>query len=136
MLAVAAAFAPHEIAAEVQIRLVLIMSPAAQRDVAHLMLSAFPIGLLVMVLHAARASAATALFIDERATATVASPYLTSDRCRDGSCSAIATSTATLIAEAASVGDRRLLSERIVEQPIDGAGHDDRGVCVSELVAE
>ncbi len=71
MRAVAAALAPHEILPEVQIRLVLIVGPAAQRDIVRLMLSAFSIRLLVMVLHAARASAATTLLIDERAATPV-----------------------------------------------------------------
>jgi hypothetical protein len=53
----------------------LIVGPAAQREVISLMLSAFPIGLLVMVLHAAPASTTT-----ERAATTVALPYLAPDR--------------------------------------------------------
>ena len=107
----AAALVPHEILPEVQVRLVLIMGPAAQCDVARLMRSAFPVGLFVMVFHAARASTATTLLIDERATTTVTSPYLASDSGRDGACSLIATS----IAGARSVGDRSLLFECIVE---------------------
>ena len=110
---------PHELPAEVQIRLVLIVGPAAQRDIARLMLSAFPIGPLMMVLHAARASAATTLLIDERATPPIALPYLAPDRGRDGACPSIATAIVTLlatsIAAARLVGDRRLLPERIIE---------------------
>jgi hypothetical protein len=120
---VAVALAAHEVSPEIQICLVLIVGPAAQRDVVCLMLSAFPIGLLVMILHAARASATTTLLIDERATTTVALPYLASDRRWDGACSAIVSSIAwpsastvvSSIALARVVGDRGLLLERIVE---------------------
>ena len=115
MLAISGAFLSHELPAEVQIRLVLIMGPAAQRDVARPVPSAFPVGILVMVLHAARTSAAATLLIDEGATATVTSPYLASDCRRDGACSAIARSSVTSTAGALLVGDRSLLSERIVE---------------------
>ena len=111
MWAVAHALVPHEVSSEVQIRLVLIVGPAAQRDIARLMLSAFSVGLLVMVLHAARAPATTPLLIDERATTTVALPHLAPDRGRDGACSLLATS----IAGAPVVGDGSLLLERIVE---------------------
>ena len=113
----AAALAQHEISAEVEIRLVLIVGPAAQRDIARRMLTAFPIGLLVMVLHTVRGSAATILLIDERATTTVTSPYLASDSSRDRACSAIATFsvTSTLIAGGRSVGHRGFLFKRIVE---------------------
>ena len=110
---------PHELAAEVQIRLGLIVGPAAQRDIARLVLSAFPVGILVMVLHRARAPAAATLLIDERATTPVALPYLAPDRGRDGACSLIATSVAssiaTLISVARWVSDRSLLPERVVE---------------------
>ena len=116
MRAVALPLVPHELPPEVQIRLILIMRPAAQRDVVHLMPATFPIGLLVMVLHATCDLAATTALIDERATTTVASPYLASDRGRDGACSAVATSIVTaLIGGEGSVGDRSLLFERIVE---------------------
>jgi len=71
--------------------------------------------LLVMVLHAARALAAMPLLIDKRAATPVTSPYLTSDRRRDGACSVLATSSAASIAAARSVGDCRFLLERIVE---------------------
>ncbi len=111
MWAVAAALAPHEASPEIQIRLVLIVGPAAQRDIARLMLSAFPVWLLVMVLHAARTSATTTLLIDERATPAVALPDLASDRGWDGACSSIATS----IAAVRVVGDRSLLLKRILE---------------------
>ncbi len=119
MWTVAAALAPHEVSPEVQIRLVLIVGPAAQRDIACLMLSAPPVRLLVMVLHAARASATTTLLIDERAATTVASPYLASDRGWDGACSSIARSIARLIATSIAagrvVGDCSLLLERVGE---------------------
>ena len=111
MWTVAAALASHEVFPEIQIRLVLIVGSAAQRDVARLMLSAFPVGLLVMVLHAARASATTTLLIDERATTTVAPPYLAPDRRWDGACLSATSSIAT----ACVVGERSLLLERIVE---------------------
>ena len=115
MWAVAVPLVPHELPPEVQIRLVLIVGPAAQRDIVRLVLSAFPVGSLVMVLHRARASAAATLLIDERATTTVALPHLAPDRGRDGACSATATSIATPIAAALLVGDRGLLRERILE---------------------
>ena len=89
----------------------MIVGAAAQRDVGHLVLSAFPEGLLVMVLHAARASATTTLLIDERATTTVALPYLASDRRWDGACLSATSSIAT----ARVVGERSFLLERIVE---------------------
>ncbi|MEE8310738.1 MAG: hypothetical protein V3R77_00685, partial [Candidatus Binatia bacterium] len=98
MWAVAAALVPHELPPEVQIRLVLIVGPAAQRDIAGLVLSAFPVGILVMVLHRARAPAAAALLIDERATTPIALPYLAPDRGRDGACSLVATPIARPIA--------------------------------------
>jgi hypothetical protein len=63
------------------------------------------------VLHAACAPATTTLLIDERATTTVALPYLASDRRWDGACSAVASS----IAAACVVGDRGLLLERLIE---------------------
>jgi hypothetical protein len=56
------------------------MGSAAQRDIVDLVLSAFPVRVLVMVLHPARAPTATTLPIDERATTAIASPYLTSNR--------------------------------------------------------
>ena len=119
MLAVSGAFLSHELPAEVQIRLILIVGPAAQRDIARLMLSAFPVGILVMVLHAARALAATTLLVDEGATTTVASPDLASDRCRDGACSPSAGSSPSLtdgpIARPRLVGERSLLLERLGE---------------------
>ncbi|MEE8311748.1 MAG: hypothetical protein V3R77_05785 [Candidatus Binatia bacterium] len=127
MWTVAAALVPHELPPEVQIRLVLIVGAAAQRDIARLMLSTFPVGILVMVLHRARAPAAATLLIDERATTPVALPHLASDRGRDGARSSVATpiarpiptSIATLIATSISAarwaGDRGLLRERILE---------------------
>ena len=97
----------------------MIVGPAAQLDIARLVLSAFPVGILVMVLHAARTSAATAPLIDERATATVALPHLAPDRSRDGACSSVATPIArpipTSISAARRAGDRGLLRERILE---------------------
>ncbi len=57
MWAVAVPLVPHELPPEVQIRLVLIVGPAAQRDIVRLVLSAFPAGSVVMVLHRARAPA-------------------------------------------------------------------------------
>jgi hypothetical protein len=86
MWVVAAALAAHEVFPEVQIRLVLIVGPAAQRNVVCLMLSAFPVRLLVMILHAACASATTTLLIDECATTSVALPYLAPDRRGFGGC--------------------------------------------------
>jgi hypothetical protein len=71
MLAIAAALPQHELPPKVQIRLILIMAPAAQRDIAHPMLATFSIGLFVMKLYTPRASTATTLLIDERATTTV-----------------------------------------------------------------
>ena len=119
MWAVAVPLVPHELPPEVQIRLVLIVGPAAQRDIVRPVLSAFPIGLLVMVLHAARASAAPTLLIEERATTPIALPYLAPDRGRDGACSSVATPIArpiaTPIAAARRAGDRGLLRERILE---------------------
>ncbi len=119
MWAGAAALVPDEVSPEVYIRLVLIVGPAAQRDIACLMLSAPPIRRLVMVLHATCASATTTLLIDECATTTVALPYLASDGGGDGAGSAIVTSLARLIATsivaAGVVGDRSLLLECILE---------------------
>ncbi len=97
MWAVAVPLVPHELPPEVQIRLVLIVGPAAQRDIARPVLSAFPVGILVMVLHAARAPAAATLLIDERATTPIALPYLAPDRGRDGARSSIATLIATKV---------------------------------------
>jgi len=115
MLAISGAFVSHELPAEVQIRLILVVGPTAQRDVSHFVLSAFPVGLFVMVLHRMSASAAATLVIEERATTPVALPYLASDRCRDGASSAVAVSFATFtsIAGTGSVGERRFLLERI-----------------------
>ena len=110
MSAIAGAFLSHELSAEVQICLVLIVGPAAQRDIAHRMLPAFPIGLFVMVFHTARASAATTLLIDERATTAVPSPYFASDGCRDGASSAIAISRAT--STATWIGTRSIAGAR------------------------
>ncbi len=110
---------PHELPPEIQIRLVLIVGPAAQRDIVRPVLSAFPIGPVVMVLHRARASAATTLLIDERAATTVAPPYLASDRGRNGArlsnATPIVRSLATSIAAARLVGNRSLRLERFVE---------------------
>ena len=58
---------------------------------------------------------ATILLINKRATSTVTSPYLASDRCRNGACSAVATSSVTATGGEGSFGDRSLLSKRIVE---------------------
>ena len=123
MWAVAVPLVPHELPAEIQIRLVSIVGPAAQRDIARLVLSAFPIGILVMVLHATRAPAAATPLIYERATTPIALPHLAPDRGRDGACSSvatpiarpIATSIVTPIAAARWAGDRGLLRERILE---------------------
>ena len=117
MLGIPGAFLSHELPAEVQIRLILIVGPAAQRDIIHAMPSAFPVGFFVMVLHSASASAATTLGIDERATPPVALPYLASDRCRDGASSAVAVffATFTSFAGARSIGERGLFCERIHE---------------------
>ena len=119
MWAVTTTLAAHELRSEIQIRLVLIVSPAAQRDIACLMPSTFAVGIDMMEFYTARASAATPLIIDERASATVTSPHLAPDRRRDGAGSAVATSIGTsgvtLSAEAGLIGDRRLFSERIVE---------------------
>ena len=142
MLAIAVAFLAHELLAEIQIRLILIVGPAAQRDVVHVMPAAFSVGLFVMVLHRACAPAAVTLVIEESATTPVALPYLASDRRGYGASSAVASSfalsfaTFTSIAGAGSVDERGLLLERIVEEAVDGARHDDRGVWVREPVAK
>ena len=90
MWAVAAALVPHELPPEVEIRLILIMRPAAQRDVARLVLSAFPIRSLVMVLDPASGLAASTPGVDECATTPIALPQLAPERCRDGARSSIA----------------------------------------------
>ena len=142
MLAIAAAFLPHELLAEVQIRLILIVGPAAQRDVVHVMPAAFSVGLFVMVLHRACAPAAVTLVIDERATTPVALPYFASDRRGYGASSAVASSfalsfaTFTSIAGAGSIRKRGLFCERVDKQTIDGAADDYRRICVRHLVAK
>ena len=115
MWSIAAAFLPHELPAEIQIRLILIMGPAAQRDVVHTMPSAFSVGLFVMVLHAARGSAAATLVIEERATTPVALPYLASDRCGYGASSAVAVFLTTFMSHAGArwIGERGFFCERI-----------------------
>ena len=90
MSAVAASLATHEIPPEAQIRLVLIVRPAAQRDVARLVLSAFPVRSLVMVLDPARGPAASTPGVDECATTPIALARLAPERCRDGARSSIA----------------------------------------------
>ena len=93
----------------------MIVGPTTQRDVARFVPSAFSVGLFVMVLHAARASAAAPLVIEERATPPVALPYLASDRCGYGASSAVAVSFATFtsVAGARSIGERGFLLEYI-----------------------
>ena len=108
-------FAPHEAFPEVQIRLVLIVSLAAQRDVARLVLPAFPVGPVVMVLHAACGAAATTPPVDEGATAAVALPDRTSDRCWNSAGSPSGESSRGSVAGPSPVGERSLILQSIGE---------------------
>lgn len=151
MFAVAAPLVPHEILSEVQVGLILIVSPAAQRDVVHLVLPTLPVRPFVVVLNAARAPAAASPPVDERATAMVALPYLASNRGRDRACSSIAATIGSAVvsliidsvapvvvkttAGVRTIGNGSLLPERLIEESIDSAAQDDRRVCVRELMA-
>ena len=70
----------HEVSAEVEIGLVLVVSRAAQRDVVGLVRTAFPVGADVVILHGPFGAAAPTMFIHKCAATVVAVPDLAANR--------------------------------------------------------